>query len=89
MNSKQISIDSVLQFLEIKNHNIKNKKMIKFAPFDSATNGDITFLNESDKTAILKLKSSKASLIICSKKLEKKNIHYQKLNHRIVLIPYL
>jgi len=77
MNSKQISINLILQFLKIKNHNIKNKKIMKFAPFDSATNEDITFLNENDKTAILKLKSSKASLIICSKKLEKK-ISYSK-----------
>jgi len=75
MNSKHISINLVLQFLKIKNHSIKNEKIMKFAPFDSATNKDITFLNESDKAAILKLKASKASLIICSKKLEKKKLN--------------
>ena len=74
MLKKQISINSIFTFLKVNNDKVENKneKITKFVPFDSATKNNITFLNDHDKKAVLKLKSSKASLIICSSKLEKK-----------------
>ena len=74
MLKKQISINSIFKFLKVNNDKVENKneKITKFVPFDSATKNNITFLNDHDKKAVLKLKSSKASLIICSSKLEKK-----------------
>ena len=69
------SISQIISFINTKNFKLsssKNEKIRNFQPITLAKKGDMTFCSSTGKTGYESISSSRASLIICSLKLQKK-----------------